>query len=160
MTESISQRMAALMHQQLEQVQSYVDYLDQIKRSISSNDTQQLQKLVQQPPFNGQEIEQKQQQQIQLLAEAGYAAQALDDFIEQQDESHELATLRLSLKQQLGKLDQSLLINNLLLQKSQQRVRQSIQLLSGHDISSVPASYSRSGNAEQSGASKRILAQA
>ncbi len=153
-------QMEALMQQQLEQVHRYIEYLDQIKLSISSNDSEQLQKLVEKPPLDTIEIEHNQQQQLSLLGSAGFTQDELDAFIQQQSDHTKLAELRQQLKKQLGKLEQSLLINNLLLQKSQQRVKQSIRLLSGRDISSAPASYSRSGSVESTGKNGRVLAQA
>ncbi len=160
MNATSNQQMAALMRQQLSYLHRYIEYLDQIKRSISSNDNEQLQKLVKNPPLDASDIEHNQQQQSSLLKLAGFTLDGLDTFILKQGDHSELAELRQQVKKQLNRLEQSLLINNLLLQKNQQRVKQSIRLLSGRDIAAAPASYSRSGSVEPNGNNGRVLAQA
>lgn len=162
MTAVNQQTLQQLLQQQFKQVGIYQQYLDQIKAAISGDDAQRLQKLVANPPPEGDSIEQNQRQLQQMLIEAGYSQglQEMDAWLAEHALAPELPILWKDLKQSLKLLEQALFINNLLLQKSQQRIKQSIRLLAGHTIAGEPASYSRQGDAESASDSQRILAQA
>jgi len=162
MTAINQQALQELMQQQLNQVEIYQLYLDKIKAAISGDDAQGLQKLVADPPPEGDCIERNQQQLQQMLVDAGYSQglQGMDAWLAEHMPEPELAILWKDLKQRLKLLEQALFINNLLLQKSQQRIKQSIRLLAGHSIAGAPASYSLQGDAESASDSQRTLAQA
>ena len=163
-TADIALSLEQLLQQQIAHVEKYVEYLAAIKSSISHNDSDGLQQLIQNPPLEANEIEQNQQRQQQLLASAGYSSKesALDDFIGAQkaQTAEQLGALKQALTQNLKQLEQSLFVNTLLLQKSQHRVKQSIRLLAGHAMASAPSSYSRAGEADSGNDGKRIIAQA
>jgi flagellar biosynthesis/type III secretory pathway chaperone len=161
-TANIISSLQELLQQQLLQVETYIEYLSSIKSSISTDDSEVLQKLIENPPLEAEQIELNQRHQQQLLVHAGFTAEgrALDDFIGNNTATEQLAALNDSLKQAVKKLEQSLFINTLLLQKSQHRVKQSIRLLSGHAMASTPSSYSRAGETDSGSDSKHIIAQA
>ncbi len=157
------QAMQTLLEIQIRQVNAYRNYLGQIKQAISSNDQSALEQLLNKVPEEASEIEQTRLQQVQLLQAAGFdeSAQGLETFLEHCPQNEDMQKLAGQLNRELKKLQHALFVNSLLLQKSQQRVTQSIRILSGHSPDSSPASYTKSGNTERAGSdNRRSLAQA
>lgn len=155
-------QMSQLLALQISQVTDYIDYLSNIKRAITDNDTDQLDNLLQQPISNPEIIEQSQAQQKKILTYFGYEAneKGLSYCIQDCENAPQLQQQADSLKEKLKTLEKSLLVSSLLVRKNQDRVQQSIRILSGHHQSSTPATYSRQGNAYNSIDSKHSLAQA
>ena len=149
-----------LFQQHTEQVTHYIDYLDQIKLSVIASDNQQLDALLSDNPIDTAAIENRNIQQMQCLQHLGYDTnqQDLENWISSFDDA-DLSKCYSELKEKLEQLEKSLLLNNLLVQKNQQRVRQSIRILTGHTSSSGLSTYSRQGN-ELNESSGRSLARA
>ena len=141
------QQCHGLLSKQAEQISHYIEYLDAIKDAIAKNLITELDELLASNTSRIAPIEQLQQQQSQFLIAQGFSddEQGLKDCIRACDQERQLEQLGQALTEQLNRLQQSLLINNLLIQKNQQRVRQSIRILSGHGPSQQPATYSRLG---------------
>ena len=156
------QKLSQLFKVQIAQVTDYTDYLSNIKLAITHNETEQLNSLLQQPVSNPEIIEQSQAQQGKILAYFGYedSPQGLSKCIQDCEDSGQLQLQADSLKEKLKTLEKSLLVNSLLVRKNQDRVRQSIRILSGHHQSSTPATYSRQGSTYNGINNKRSLAQA
>ncbi len=149
-----------VLTQQIQQVSSYVNYLGDIKTAISVNDTNELNELLERQQ-NPEHIENTQVQQAKILTAHGFESsdQGLNQCIADCDLNSQLKNHKNNLTEKLKELEKSLLINALLVQKSQHRVKQSIRLLSGHDPSGTASSYSKLGNIENHEESKHSLAQ-
>jgi flagellar biosynthesis/type III secretory pathway chaperone len=160
-TTQCATRLYPLLEQQLKLVQAFQHYLDEIKQAISLNQTDRLQELLSTPSVELSAIEQCQLNQFQLLAEFGFEASVKGMQICIDSCQHnELSALYAHLTEQLQQLQNALMINDLLIRKNQQRIRQSIRLLSGHDIKNASMTYSSSGNTSDSTLDHRSLARA
>lgn len=148
------------MQKQLQLIDGYIDYLDNIKQSVSGNNIERLNQLLADKSPNLHLIEQIQQQQGALLSSQGFSnsLQGLEDFIDA-SQLPALKELKERLSGRLETLEKSLLVNDLLIRKNQSRVRQSIRLLSGHDQATKTATYSRDGNTDEDADTQRTLAQ-
>lgn len=155
-------QLQSLLSRQVDQVNGYIDYLETIKDLIANNEVAQLDEHLASNNSRVEPIEQLQQQQSQLLIAQGFLPddQGLQACIDAHDQSQQLNQLAETLTAQLGHLQKSLLINNLLIQKNQQRVRQSIRILSGHEASQQPETYSRKGIKSSDSGSLHSLAKA
>jgi len=147
---------------QISQVSSYIDYLSDIKNAISSNNTPQLNELLEKQQLNPELIEKTQQQQIQTLTEFGYELndEGLTNCIQDCVNAPQLTAQKNTLTEKLKELEKSLLVNALIVQKNQHRVKQSIRLLSGHKLSNNASSYSKQGSIESHDDSGHTLAEA
>ena len=136
------------LQQQSQLISAYIDYLAAIKQQVADNETETLNHLLSENQSHVDAIENNQRQQVQLLQQFAFepTAQGLACCIEACDQQQQLAALRKTLQQQLEELEKSLLINDLLIRKNQQRVRQSIRILSGHSGTEVNTTYSRQGD--------------
>jgi len=150
-----------LLQQQSETVNGYVDYLGMIKQVISNNDAGELNQLLDNNPINLSSIEACRQQCYDILQQQGLSGseEGLQQYIEAAN-NESLTHAKAALDTQLEALEKSLLINDVLIQKNQQRIRQSIQILSGRASSADTSTYSRQGNKDQKDLNKRSLARA
>jgi flagellar biosynthesis/type III secretory pathway chaperone len=150
-----------LLQQQLEQIKDITTYLEEIKQAITQNDKDKLDLLLGGNGLDINSIEQIQLKQQEIVADYGFSASAegLDDCVNSCQQA-QLTELHKELKQQLKNLQNSLLINDLLVKKNQQRVRQSIRLLSGHQHDSSSMTYSSNGNTSEDTPSRHSLARA
>lgn len=150
-----------LLQQQLEQVNDFNNYLEQIKQAISHNDKDQLNQLLSATTLDVESIEQLQLKLQQTVAEYGFtlSTEGLDECVNA-CQLPQLSKLHSDLKQQLQNLQNALLVNDLLVRKNQQRVRQSIRLLSGHQAVSSSMTYSSSGNTSEDNPDSHSLARA
>jgi len=157
-----SQQIDQILTLQISQVSRYIDYLSNIKSAVSTNNTQQLNELLEQQQLNPEIIEKTQQQQIQTLTEFGYDLndEGLTSCIEDCVNPSQLISQKNVLTEKLKELEKSLLINALIVQKNQHRVKQSIRLLSGHKLSNNASSYSKQGSIESHDDSGHSLAEA
>lgn len=160
-TQSTTQQLLTFMQEQIDQVNGYLQLLDSIKQCVISNDVDELNRLLTQGRHQPDAIENTRQQQYTLLQSCGYAENeaGLRSFIKD-NPNPVLVETRQRLTTQLEQLDKSLLVNGLLITKNQQRVRQSIQILSGHESSNPPSTYSRQGNLNDNRSATRRLARA
>jgi flagellar biosynthesis/type III secretory pathway chaperone len=150
-----------LLQKQLEQVKDFTSYLEEIKQAITHNNKDKLEQLLSGNGLDVKSIELLQLKQQDIVAEFGFTASAegLDNCVND-CQLTQLSELHSELKQQLKNLQNSLLINDLLIKKNQQRVRQSIRLLSGHEPASSSITYSSKGNTSEDMPSGHSLARA
>ncbi len=154
------QQISLQLQKQLDLINGYIAYLDDIKHTVSINDVEKLNRLLEDNEPNLHLIEQAQQRQGSLLESSGYSNDnaGLEQFISE----HNLPALR-EIKDALGarlqQLEKSLLVNDLLIRKNQTRVRQSIRLLSGQETTEAATTYSREGNKQDSHGLQRKLAE-
>ncbi len=150
-----------LLQKQLEQVKDFTAYLEEIKQAITHNDKDTLNQLLSGNGLDVNSIELLQLRQQEIVVEYGFtpSTEGLDECINECQQA-QLSKLHSELKQQLQNLQNSLLINDLLVKKNQQRVRQSIRLLSGHQQDSSSMTYSSNGNTSEDNPSSHSLARA
>lgn len=155
----LSKQLIDIMQKQLQQVSEYNEYLSQIKQTITRGDSEQLNQLLSQQPVDINQIEKARQQTAQLLTQQGYedGDTGLQDYIRECGQAA-LKNLHQSLIQHVKQLEKALLINDLLIRKNQHRVRQTLQILSGHGVSENAVTYSRQGNSDQQDDNKRCIA--
>ena len=151
-----------IFSQQIEQVSSYIDYLADIKKAISKNDSTKLIGLLENQQLNPEVIELPQKQQEKILTQYGYeiSKDGLNNCIKDCHNSARLEELNEHLNDKLAELKNVLTVNALLVKKGQHRVKQSIRILSGHNLSNAVSSYSRQGSIDSPEESKHSLAQA
>ena len=125
------------------------DYLLEIKTAIAENRLDKLQQSIANP-LAMQEIEALEQQRHALLARYGFDQnqggfeQCIDSC---DDEAGSLSNLYQQLIQNLVKLQHSIQVNCLLVNKGQDRVRRSIGILTGHAGTGAAKTYSSDGKA-------------
>jgi flagellar biosynthesis/type III secretory pathway chaperone len=159
--DNVNGRLRTLISEQREQAESLNQYLDEVRQAIATNAIEQLQKLVETGSPSLVRLESLQNQQNSLLEQHGFGTgpQALQDYLDSHA-SPELQQQGGALSEQLSRLRNSLLINDLLIRKNQHRIRQSIRLLNGRDGASNRATYSRTGLSDEHDTEKRRLATA
>jgi len=146
----------------IDQVSSYINYLSEIKTAISNNKSDSLNNLLENQPLNPELIEKTQKQQLNILNHYGFETteDGLNTCILACHNSKQLSSLQSTLKEKLKELENSLLVNSLLVKKGQNRVKQSIRILSGYSTTSTASSYSKFGHIENHEENKHSLAQA
>ena len=156
-----AQLLSPLFQQMLEQISDFTKYLNQIKQTIADNDKEQLEVLLDNPRLDFASIEQLQLKQQQIVADFGFAQshEGIDSCVKSCDQAP-LSDLYNQLRQQLEQLQSALMINDLLIKKNQQRVRQSIRLLSGYAPVNNNMTYNSSGNTHEENLDSHSLARA
>ena len=156
-----AQLLSPLFQQMQEQISDFTKYLNQIKQTVAENDKEQLEVLLNNPRLDFAGIEQLQLKQQQIAADFGFAHshEGVDNCVKSCDQEP-LSDVYNRLKQQLKKLQSALMINDLLIKKNQQRIRQSIRLLSGYSPVNNNMTYNSSGNTHEENLDSHSLAKA
>lgn len=155
------QQLQQFLRHQCDLISEYIDYLYNIKDTIAENQTDQLEQMLSLNVSKIEPIEQVQKQQSQLLENYGFSHNddGLESCIQTCDQQHQLTTLKQTLNHKLKQLEKSLLTNELLIRKNQDRVNQSIRILSGHNASQDDATYCRQGNKTSITSDRHSIAQ-
>lgn len=156
-------QIAALLRQKTQHVTGFKHHLEEIKTAITSNDIDKLNGLISQTTEFFGALNTSQSQLLAFLNEQGNHEphHALQHFIKQHDdEQQQLHRLNETLNEQLDSLEKALLVNDLLIRKNQHRIKQSIRILSGHEQTNKPSTYSSTGDTNQQGDSQHTLAHA
>ncbi len=148
-----------LIQKQTVLVDEYINFLDKIKQTITGGDTEQLNQILASTQIDLKEIEKIGQQQMVILQRKGYepSSTGLKNYIGDIAQP-ELEQSNQILSEKTRQLEKSLLINDLLIRKNQDRVRQSIRILSGHGPTQAAGTYSRQGNEDSGYETKQSLA--
>lgn len=156
---TLSDRLSANMQKQLQLISQFDQYLADIKQAITEGNADQLNLLLSQQPDEFNQIELIRLQRAEILLQHGYTdnEKCLQQFM-QECSDEPLKHLHTSLSKAISKLEKSLLINDLLIRKNQQRVRQTLQILSGHGTTASAGTYSREGNTDDQSAEKHSIA--
>ena len=144
-------------------VESFIQHLEAIKESVTSNNLEQLNNLITQTPDFFKNLETIQSQLVATLSVNGFndIQNGLQSFIQRHDDvSQHLFNLKTTLNKNIEVLEKTLLVNDLLIRKNQQRIKQSIRILSGHETSQSPGTYSSKGNTSQNTDGQHTLARA
>lgn len=146
-----------VMQQQLTLIQDYCAHLERIKQAITQNEIDSLSQLLLQSELDIKKLQQSQQQLALTLQDLGFK-DTQSDLTQAVEAYHDndLSKLHQALSDALKQFENTLLINDLLIRKNQQRVRQSIRILSGHNSNGSPDVYSRKGNKESNDEQRSI----
>ena len=128
------------------------EYLLELKTAIAENRLDQLQQSIANP-LAMQDIEALEQQRHDLLARFGFDQDqgGFEKCIQScDDDAGSLSDLYQQLIQNLVKLQHSIQVNCLLVNKGQDRVRRSIGILTGHAASGAAKTYSSDGKTSDS----------
>lgn len=155
------QKLNALLSQQTDEIDGINSYLDEIKNAIAANEIESLNTLLTQQRLPTEDINNLESQRHQLLDVYGFefTQEGLEKCISECDKNG-LLTERYELFQQaLSRLQRSIQVNSLLINKNKNRIRKSLNLLTGQQNSDNAKTYSSNGQASGY-SSKRSLAQA
>ena len=152
---------AALIETQLQLIDGYQQHLEAIKLAIAHNDNDGLDRLVENNAALFAPLEQGLRQILHAMPAFGFAAShdGLNQFAAANPEPR-LKRLKAALDDKLEGLQQSLLVNDLLIRKNQHRVRQCIRILSGHGSANADTTYNRQGDNQELSNDQRMLARA
>lgn len=125
-------------------------FLKQVKQAVAEDNLDELQALLTQPGFSLGEIESIEAERRQLLQRFGFATDAEGyqrciDWCDDSDAS--LAEQNATLKTGLIDLQHQLQLNQLLVNKGQDRVRRSLGILTGMDTGIQGKTYDSAGKA-------------
>ncbi len=160
--EQCFQQIHSLLQRQTVEIDGINDYLADIKTKIAEGDTEQLSGLLNQQRLPLAEIDDLENQRHRLLELFGFAADrdGLIACIQWCDQTSELSGQYQSFEQALLRLQHSIKLNSLLVNKGQKRIRERLHLLTGQPTTSDSTrTYSSSGHTDDLN-SKRSIAQA
>ncbi len=141
-------RLIECMNEQLVLIKAYINYLNDIKQTIISNDPHALNDLLLQNQPHIDQIEGIQAKQSAILLSFGVSndENGINTCIKSSIQHERLSIIKETLHQQLSKLEKALLVNDLLVRKNQDRIKHSIRILSGHQSAPKQNTYSRMGS--------------
>jgi hypothetical protein len=142
--------LAQLLETQTDELQAINSYLTRIKNAVAENDIEKLNQLVAQQRLPIKEIEDLQAQRHSLMSTYNFESNnaGIEQCIEWCDQQGKLAQGYQTFKQELMQLQRSLQISDLLVSKGQNRIRQSLHLLTGQ--SDNAKTYTSSGQSMDS----------
>ncbi len=154
-------KLNSLLQRQFSEIEGLNAYFDDLKSAISTGDSKELNQLISQQRLPTAEFEEFEDQRVQLLEHYGFEADkdSLLACIDWCDQGGILENDYLQLEQALQRLQHSVQLNHLLVNKSQKHVRQSLHLLTRQAITDSTSTYSSTGSTEEL-SSRRSLAQA
>ncbi len=141
------QQLNNLLQRQTAELDSINAYFIDIKTVITEGDTEKLNRLLTQQRLPIAEMEDLESQRNKLLKLYGFETdkEGLLACIHSCDQKDILNQHYQLFEQALSKLQRSIQLNSLLVNKSQKRVRQSLHLLSGQPATDDARTYSSSG---------------
>lgn len=140
----VEQKLTTLLGQLGQRIDDYLDYLQQLHDAIRNNDAPRLEQLLPHDQALQQAVDERLAERARLLDQQG--VENLEELLGRLGRPAGLIALREDLEARLKQLRQQLMSNDLLLRKSQQRLRQSIGILAGHFEHPGASAYSRSGD--------------
>ena len=139
-----------LLQSQQQRVADTRDYLQQVRQAVAEDDLETLQTLLERPGIALAEIESIEAERQQLLQRFGFGTDA--EGFERclgwcDDADASLASRNQALRQELIELQRQLQLNQLLVNKGQDRVRRSLGILTGMDTATQGKTYDSAGKA-------------
>lgn len=155
------QQLGELLQRQTADLENINDFLGDIKTAIVDGDTEQLNELLSHQRLPLAEMDDLESQRHRLLKLYGFEAdrQGLLACISWCDQTARLSEQYQLFEQSLLRLQRSIQLNSLLINKGQKRIRQSLHLLTGQANNISAGTYSSSG-LTQDLSNKRSIAQA
>ena len=144
---------------QIAAIDSYTTQLDEVKQALTGTDPELIAQRVAQATELFQALEESSSRCLQLLPEMGYAAapDGLEKLVEDAADTA-LSQLKSELEEKVSALKHAIMVNDQLIRKSQNRVRQSIRVLTGHSPAGDGDTYDAGGAARAPSSTQRILA--
>ncbi len=142
------QALSRLLQAQQQRVADAGRFLQQVKQAVADDDLAVLQGLLAQPAIALAEIESSEAERRQLLQDFGFAtdAEGFERCIEWcDDDEASLASQNAALRNELIDLQRQIQLNQLLVNKGQDRVRRSLGLLTGTDTATQGKTYDSAG---------------
>ena len=151
----------SMIETQLHLIDAYQQHLENIKQAISHNDNDELNRLIENNTVLFTPLEQGFRQILQAMPGFGFPAShdGINRFIAT-NANPRLDQLKAEWDDKLQHLQQSLLVNDLLIRKNQHRVRQCIRILAGHSSANADTTYNRQGDNQELSNAQRMLARA
>ncbi|MFT5658596.1 MAG: flagellar biosynthesis/type III secretory pathway chaperone [Gammaproteobacteria bacterium] len=151
-----------LLQAQLDKVQEVNTFLVELKASIAQNDIDAINAFLSHDSLPISEIEALEGQRNKILATYGFQSNnnAQQECIAWCDDSDASLSTQFKLfTEALLNLQRSIQVNDLLVSKGQERIRRSVQLLTGKADSEGSSTYSKSGQT-RTGTDKRSITRA
>lgn len=147
------EQLTALLEEHIQRIAGASEYLADIKQAIAENQLESLQESLAKPGFAVDDIEQLEQQRYQLLSNYGFSQDAAG--FEQcmawcDDETQQVSELYQQLIQNLVRLQHSIQIHSLLVNRGRDRVRRSLGILTGLGSAGTGKTYSSDGKLDAS----------
>ena len=144
--------LSQLLQDQQQRAEQALGFLQQVKQAVAEDDLGKLQDLLKQPGIPLVEIESIEAERQQLLQRFGFAAD-IDGFercIAWCDDSEGgLASQNRELRDTLLDLQHQIQLNQMLVNKGQDRIRRSLGILTGMDTAAQGKTYDSAGKAAQ-----------
>ena len=153
------QALGRLLLSQLKRVADAGNFLQQVRQAVAEDDLGKLQTLLEQPGIALAEIESIEAERQQLLQNFGFGADAegFERCIDWCDDGEaSLATRNQELREELIGLQRQVQLNQLLVNKGQDRVRRSLGILTGMDTANQGKTYDSDGKAALPGGRRDI----
>lgn len=152
------QKLDSLLQRQTAELDDINAYLCDIKTVIADGDSEQLNQLLTRQRLPLAEMDDLESQRHKLLMLYGFEAdkEGLLTCIHRCDQNDILNQRYQQFEQALLRLQHSIQLNSLLLNKSQKRVRQSLHLLTGQAASDQARTYSSSGLTQELNGGRKI----
>lgn len=141
-------RLSELLQAQNDRITRATAYLEDVKNAIADNRMDNLQQTLSSPDLDIEDIEKLEQQRYEVLSSVGFEQDnaGLEKCIEWcDDDRSQLSELYQQLVGNLVALQHSIQINNLLVNKGQERVRRSIGILTGAGTPATGKTYGSQG---------------
>ena len=145
-----------LFETQTSELQAINSYLTKIKNAVAENDVEALNNLIEEQRLPIKEIEILQEKQHQLMSKYNFESNntGLEKCIAWCDRQDKLYDQYQIFKQETELLRHSLQISDMLVSKGQNRIRQSLHLLTGQTVNT--RTYTSSGQSQESTAARTI----
>ena len=141
----------ALLSRQTDELETINGYLGDIKAAIAEGDTEVLNELLTQQRLPIAEMDDLESQRHRLLEIYGYQAnrEGLLSCITWCDEEETISRQYELFRQALLRLQRTIQVNSLLVNKGKERVRQSLQLLVGQANNDQATTYASNGKTDE-----------
>ena len=142
--------LSSLFETQTSELQAVNSYLIKIKNAIAENDVEALNNLVDEQTLPIREIDLLQAKQRQLMSSYNFqpTREGLEKCIEWCDKENTISKQYQTFKVEMEKLQLSLQVSDMLINKGQNRVRQSLHLLTGQTVNT--RTYTSTGHSQES----------
>ena len=142
-----SKKMASLLSKQAIEIQGFIEFFENVRNAIASNQLEALNTLLAQQQPLLEQITNLEAQRHQLLAAYGFdlTPEGLDNCISNCDTDGNLENLYQTFQRALLDLHRSVQVNNLLIDKNKKRIHKSLKLLTGQQNSDSSKTYASNG---------------
>lgn len=146
------EQLTALLEEHIQRIAAASEYLAGIKQAIAENHLESLQDSLTKPAFAVDDIEQLEQQRYQLLSNYGFSqdADGFEKCMAWCDKDQQVSELYQQLIQNLVRLQHSIQVHSLLVNRGRDRIRRSLGILTGIGTTGTGKTYSSDGKLDSS----------